>query len=86
MFQIVHFQKILEGQSLLNKNMLTAPLYILLVFTCTNVAFSVVWFSLIVATKNQKWFLEETSTLNMISKCTFFWTFKYQMNMRGLSW
>ena len=29
MFQIVHFQKILEGQCL-NKNRLTAPLYILL--------------------------------------------------------
>ena len=29
MFQIVHFQKILEGECL-NKNRLTAPLYILL--------------------------------------------------------
>ena len=32
MFQIVHFQKILEGQCL-NKNRLTAPLYILLDLT-----------------------------------------------------
>ena len=43
MFQIVHFQKILEGQCL-NKNRLTTPLYILLDWqaymckTCHNVA------------------------------------------------